>query len=104
MAWPRLQKFLSGGVIMKVSWIPKQKDGKPQIQELEPPAVTFCARNTTYWENATLVVENDIVKSNCKKETNKQKVWLHEKLILHKLFIQMHMFTLFKLFSVRNPS
>ena len=72
MAWPSLQKFLSGGVIIEVSRIPKQKDGKPQIQELEPPAVTFCARNTTYWKNATLVVKNDMVRSNCEKETNKE--------------------------------
>ena len=72
MAWPSLQKFLSGGVIIEVSRIPKQKDGKPQIQELEPPAVTFCARNTTYWKNATLVVKNAMVKANCEKETNKE--------------------------------
>ena len=64
MALPSLNKFLAGGVIIEMFQIPKENSGSFQIKELDPPAVTFCARNTSYWKNASKIVENDMVKSN----------------------------------------
>lgn len=72
MAWPSLQKFLTGGVIIEISQIPKEDAGTLQIQELEPPAVTFCARNTSYWKNASEIVDDNMVNANCKGKTNKE--------------------------------
>ena len=74
MAWPSLQKFMAGGVLIEVSRIPKQKDGKPQIQQLEAPALTFCARNTSYWKNASKVVDNGMVDANCRDEKHQEVI------------------------------
>ena len=62
MAWPSLLKFLAGGVIIEVSRIPKQKNGKPQLQELKSPALTFCAKNYSSWKDG--VAMEDITASN----------------------------------------
>ena len=72
MAWPSLTKFRAGGIVIEVSQIPEEKGGKLQIQELESPALTFCARNTSYWKNATVVVDDDMVNANCKMDTNEE--------------------------------
>ena len=72
MLWPSLKKYKAGGVIIEVSTIPKETSGQLQIQELEPPALTFCARNTSYWKNATKIVDNDMVNANCIGSTNKK--------------------------------
>ena len=72
MAWPSVQKFLSGGIVIEESYIPKQKNGRPQIQEMEPPAVTFCAKNTSYWKNVTLESDDDMVNTQCTKGTNQE--------------------------------
>ena len=72
MAWPSVQKFLSGGIVIEESYIPKQKNGRPQIQEVEPPAVTFCAKNTSYWKNVTLASDDDMVNTQCTKDKNQE--------------------------------
>ena len=67
MAWPSLLKFLAGGVIIEVSRVPKQKNGKPQLQELESPALTFCAKNLSSWKDgfATKDITTSNVAANC---------------------------------------
>ena len=72
MAWPSVQKFLSGGIVIEESYIHKQKNGRPQIQEMETPAVTFCAKNTSYWKNVTFASDDDMVKTQCIKDTNQE--------------------------------
>ena len=72
MAWPSVQKFISEGIVIEESYIHKQKNGRPQIQEMEPPAVTFCAKNTSYWKNFTLASDDDMVNTQCTKDTNQE--------------------------------
>ena len=58
-----------------MSRIPKQKDGKPQLQEMEAPALTFCAKgNITAWKNATNVIDNDMVMSQCNRSTSQEAI------------------------------
>ena len=65
MAWPSLEKFLEGGIFIEVSRVPKQINRKPQMQELDSPAVTFCARNYSYWKDTTVINGDSMVQSNC---------------------------------------
>ena len=45
MAWPSIQSFLAGGVLVEVSKLPVNKEGKPQFEAV----ILFCSKRLIYF-------------------------------------------------------
>ena len=63
LAWPSIERYLARGIFIE--------EGRPQQNELNPPAITFCAKGDTgHWKNNTSVMTYDMVSTQCKELDN----------------------------------